>query len=89
MVASIAACHAAYEDREAYLSEWASRRSRTMLYCVDDVKGALVEDPCEAWIDQTRAPLKELVHVMTDMGMNPCDVFFRGNQGHSSFVDYA
>jgi hypothetical protein len=77
MVASIAACHAAYEDKGglSVLSE----KVQNVPLPKDGVEGVVMEDLSVAWIEQASASSMEVMDVMTDTGIGPHDAYVLGN----------
>jgi hypothetical protein len=73
MVMSLAACRAAYEDKGGLSIRVHSEKMHVVASPEDGVEGALLEHQSEAWVEQASASSAEVVDVMTDMGMGPCE----------------
>jgi hypothetical protein len=74
MVASIAACRLAYEDKGDLFVEVRSKKMQNVAFPEDGAEDALVEDQPEAWIEQAGASATKVVDVMTDIGLGPVKV---------------
>jgi hypothetical protein len=80
MVASHAACCAAYEDKGGLSIRVHSEKMHDVASPEDGVEGALLEHQSEAWVKQASALSAEVVDVMTDMGMGPCEACVPGRE---------
>jgi hypothetical protein len=80
MAASLAACRAAYEDKGDLSVGVHSEKMHTVASTEDGVEGTLLEHQSEAWVEQASASSSEVVDVMTDMGMGPCEACVPGRE---------